>query len=39
MIGHGGIVVFDDTADMAAQADLPWNSAWWNPAVNAHLAE
>ena len=22
MIGHGGIVVFDDTADMAAQATL-----------------
>ena len=38
MIGHGGIVVFDDTVDMAAQARFAMNSAQLSPAANVRPA-
>ena len=38
LIGHGGIVVFDDTVDMAKQARFASNSARSNPAASARPA-
>ncbi len=38
MLGHGGLVVFDDTVDMARQAASPWSSARWKAAASARRA-
>ena len=35
MLGHGGIVVFDDTVDMAKQAHFAMDFGQKNPAVSA----
>ena len=35
MLGHGGIVVFDDTVDMAKQAHFAMDFCAKNPAVSA----
>ena len=39
MIGHGGIVVFDDTVDMAAQARFSMEFAQQSPVASARPAE
>ena len=38
MLGHGGIVVFDDTVDMAKQAHFAMDFCAKSPAVSAHHA-
>jgi formate dehydrogenase iron-sulfur subunit len=38
LIGHGGIVVFDDSVDMAKQARFAMDSARWNRAASARRA-
>ena len=39
MLGHGGIVVFDDTVNLAARRAMRWSSARSSRAANARRAE
>ena len=38
LLGHGGIVVFDDTVDLAGKPASPWSSAPSKAAANARPA-